>query len=135
MALRARQAWLPPSVGSCIILAIDPRFFVPIMSLVGVLLLGAVVIALVRRRYRMEATRPEAGNELARYRALYEQGAIDEQEYRSLRAVLGGELKQSVEGPTSKPKTDLTTTTPKTPDTSTGRDVPNTPTDGILPAE
>ena len=125
-----------PIFGSRVILALfDSKFLIPIMSLIGALLLGAVVIALVRRKYRMEATRPEAGNELARYRALYEQGAIDEKEYRSLRALLGGELKRSVEGPKSKPETAPTTATQKTPDTSTGRDVLNTPSDGIRPAE
>ena len=82
----------------CMILAIDPTFLVPAMSLVGALLAGAVVIAVVRRRLRLDAARPDAGNELARYRALYEQGAISEKEYHSLRALLGGEIKRSVEG-------------------------------------
>ena len=125
-----------PVVGTRVILAFDSIFLIPALSLVGALLLGAVVIALVRRRLRMEAARPEAGTELARYRALYEQGAISEQEYRSLRALLGGELKRSVEDPkASKPETDPKNAIQKTPDTSTGRDVLNTPSDGIRPPE
>ena len=126
-----------PVVGTCVILAFQPKFLIPAMSLVGALLLGAVVIALVRRRLRMDAVRPDAGNELARYRALYEQGAISEQEYRSLRALLGGELKRSLEGEkASKPERDPETNAIQTtPDTSTGRDVLNTPSDGIRPAE
>ena len=116
-------------------LAFDPTFLVPGMSFVGVLLVGAAVIALVRRRLRLDAARPEAGDELVRYRALYEQGAISEKEYHSLRALLGGELKRSVEGakaPKTSPGPDSIQTTP---DASPGRDVLNPPSDGIRPAE
>ena len=122
-----------PVVGTCVILAFQPMFLIPAMSLVGALLLGAVVIALVRRRLRMEAVRPDAGNELARYRALYEQGAISEKEYHSLRALLAGELRRSVG--IAKMPSPPTGPTSTTPDTSPGRDLPNTPSDGIRPAE
>lgn len=122
-----------PVGASWVVLAYQPAFLIPAMSLVGVLLFGAVVIALFRRRLRLGETRPEAGNELARYRVLYEQGAISEKEYHSLRACLAGELRQSVGGTkTPKPAADPTSTTP---DTSPGRDLPNTPSDGIRPAE
>jgi hypothetical protein len=122
-----------PVGATWVVLAYKPAFLIPAMSLVGVLLAGAVVIALVRRRFRLGEARPEAGDELTRYRVLYEQGAISEKEYHSLRALLAGELRQSVGGAkTPRPAPDATRTTP---DTSPGRDLPNTPSDGIRPAE
>ena len=125
-----------PGAALWLILAIDPRFLIPAMSLVGVLLAGAVVIALVRRRLRLDAARPDAGNELARYRSLYEQGAISEKEYHSLRVLLGGELKRSVVEGAKAPKAPTKLESiQKTPETSPGCDVPNTPSDGIRPAE
>jgi hypothetical protein len=125
-----------PISATWVMLAYHPKFLIPAMSLVGALLAGAVIIALVRRRLRLGETRPDAGNELARYRALYEQGEISEKEYHSLRALLAEELRQSVGGtkPLSPPA-DPTNTTRATPDTSPGRDLPNTPSDGIRPAE
>ena len=122
------------------ILAYNPPFLIPTLSLVGALLAGAVIIALVRRRMRLDANRPDAGSELVRYRALYEQGAISEKEYHAVRALLGGELRKSVEGvkasqPAPPPKTNSTSDTRMTTDASTGLDVPNTPVDGIRPAE
>ena len=121
---------------SWVVLADKSPFLIPTMSIVGVLLFGAVVIALFRRRLRLDESRPEAGNELARYRALYEQGELSEKEYHSLRTLLAGELRQSVAGP-KPPKHDSKTDAklPTTPDISPGRDLPNTPSDGIRPAE
>ena len=122
----------PVGVG-WVVFAYQPAFLIPAMSLVGVLLFGAVVIALFRRRLRLSETRPEAGNELSRYRVLYEQGEISEKEYHSLRALLAGELRQSVGG--TKPSEFPADPTSLTPDTSPGRDLPKTPLDGIRPAE
>src|SRR5688572_11188330 len=86
-----------PVVASWVILAYQPKFLIPAMALVGALLAGALVIAIVRRRLRLDAIRPDAGTELAQYRALYERGAISEKEYHSLRALLGGELRRSLD--------------------------------------
>jgi hypothetical protein len=121
---------------SWVVLADIPPFLIPTMSLVGVLLFGAVVIALFRRRLRLDESRPEAGNELARYRALYERGELSEKEYHSLRTLLAGELRQSVAKPNQARRDPETgAVLPATPDTSPGRDLPNTPSDGIRPAE
>ncbi len=122
-------------VAPCVILAFDTTFLIPTISLVGVLLTGAVVIAIVRRRLRLDAARPEAGNELARYRALYEQGAISEKEYHSLRALLGGEIKRSVEGAKAPTARAGPESIQKTPEPSPGCDGTHTPSDGIRPAE
>ena len=119
----------------CVILAFNTTFLIPTISLVGVLLTGAVVIAIVRRRLRLESARPEAGNELVRYRALYEQGAISEKEYHSLRALLGGEIKKSVEGAKAPKAPAGPDSIQKTPEPSPGCDGTNTPSDGIRPAE
>jgi len=123
-------------VTSWVTLAFQPTFLIPAMALVGALLLGALVIAIVRRRLRPDETPPDLGSELARYRALYEQGAISEQEYHSLRALLGGELRRSMgAGKAPRPATDPPQGIQTTPDASPGSDVPNTPSDGIRPAE
>ena len=117
------------------ILAYNPPFLIPTLSLVGALLAGAVIIALVRRRMRLDANRPDAGSELVRYRALYEQGAISEKEYHSLRTLLGGEIKRSVEGAKAPTAPTGPDSIQKMPEPSPGCDGTNTPTDGIRPAE
>jgi hypothetical protein len=60
------------------------------------LLLAAVIMEVVRRylrRVRNEG--PSASDQLAEFRTLYEQGAISEEEFNSLRSVLGGEIRKT----------------------------------------
>jgi hypothetical protein len=129
-----------PETGSGLIFADLPRIFVPTLALVGALLLGALIIALVRRWQRNEKLTPDPGEELSRYHALYEQGAISEQEYRRLRTILGSELRRSMNLPATAPHLPEKLAEPSTevqtaPDSAPGRDVPNLPTDGMRPAE
>jgi len=74
----------------------NARFLVTGAILAGALLLGALVIAFVRRIWRLgEPTPPDAGDELSRYRALYERGEISEEEFKRLRGLLGGEIRRA----------------------------------------
>jgi hypothetical protein len=59
------------------------------------LLVAAAVIAIVRRRLRRSDV-PTANEQLAHYRALYERGAINQEEFDRLRGVLSGVIHQEV---------------------------------------
>jgi hypothetical protein len=76
----------------------------PVLALIGALLLGSVVIAAVRRwQLRPDTPYLEASEQLAQYRQLREQGVISEEEFKRLRAVLGGELRRAVDLPVRPP--------------------------------
>lgn len=71
----------------------DSPFLGPGLLLAGALLAGALVIAWVRRWQRDTRTpATEASDQLSRYRALYERGAISEEEYQRLRRSLHEDL-------------------------------------------
>jgi len=77
--------------------ALDPALFIPAMSLVAALLVGAVIIAFVRRWQQLQrrsSLSPSASDQLAQFRALHEQGRISEEEFRRLRAVLSEEIRK-----------------------------------------
>src|SRR5580692_4310287 len=86
-----------------ILLAVELRILLPGLYLAGSLLVAAAVIALARRLWRNEEEQQDRsvrpGDQLSQYRTLYEQGAISEEEFKSLRAVLGGELRKSIDLP------------------------------------
>src|SRR5262245_14998152 len=78
--------------------AADGRNFLPLLYLAAALLVGALVIVLVGRwRKGNSNLSPNASDELAQYRALYEQGAISEEEYKKLRSLLGGEIRKNLD--------------------------------------
>src|SRR5262245_38001523 len=80
------------------VLAADGRAFLPFLYLAVALLLGAVVVVLVAKwRRSRPALSPSASDQLAQYRLLYEQGAISEEEFKKLRALLGGELRKNLD--------------------------------------
>jgi len=94
---------LTATTGGAAVLAADwkPTMLEPGLYLAGALLLGAMVIALVKRWHRRaEADELTPSDQLARYRSLYEEGTISQEEYERLRALLGGQLRQSLGGPT-----------------------------------
>lgn len=87
-----------------VVAAFEPVYLVPTLALVVALLLGAVVVALFRRWQRSSSSLgPSASDQLARFRALYEQGELSEEEYRRLRGVLGSELRRSADLPAVPP--------------------------------
>lgn len=80
------------------VLAIDLGKFAPLLYLALALLVGAFVVVLVAKWRRATPTLgPSASDQLAQYRLLYEQGAISEEEFKKLRALLGGELRKSLD--------------------------------------
>lgn len=89
------------------VLAIDLGKFAPLLYLAGALLLGAFAVVLAARwRKNSTALNLSASDELARYRLLYEQGAISKEEFEKLRGLLGGELRKSL-GASPAPKPDV----------------------------
>src|SRR5262245_8901480 len=108
---------------------LDSPFLGPGLAFAGTLLAGAVVIALIRR-WRSQTTTPlsEASDQLSHYQALYERGAISEEEYQGLRRALRGELRGTREPPpTSAPQPE-----PGTPPPPEGGTTP--PETGIRPS-
>jgi hypothetical protein len=78
----------------------DPSILWYGLYLAGALLVGAVVVELVRRYIRTDRSeRLTPSDQLAQYRSLYEQGTLSEEEFNSLRALLGGELRASARKP------------------------------------
>jgi len=84
-------------------------FLIPGLWLTGAILVGALVVAVVnwwRKKANQGFCSPS--EQLAQYRALYEQGALSEEEYNQLRSVLGGELRRDLGVPvpaSAPPKT------------------------------
>jgi hypothetical protein len=71
-------------------------FFIAGMWIVGALCAAAIVLAIASRwRKSGGDDRLSASDQLAQYRTLFERGEISEEEYESLRRVLGGELRRS----------------------------------------
>jgi hypothetical protein len=112
----------------------DPSILWTGAYLAGALLVGALVMELFRRYLRAERNdRLSDSEQLTQYRQLYEQGAISEEEFNRLRAVLGGELLRAAR----KPVTAITPDKPPTPDAgpaANGEPPPSPPDTGIKPA-
>jgi hypothetical protein len=107
----------------------SPRVIITSLYLVGALLVGAIVIAAVsrwRRRGGREVLTP--GEQLTRFRTLYEQGAISAEEFGRLRSMLTGQVHPI---PTSaKPSAGVT----PEPGSSAPPDRETPPEEGIRPA-
>jgi hypothetical protein len=107
-----------------VLLAMDLSVLLPGLYLAGALLVGAGIIAGLKRWQRNEEPRGgDASDQLARYRTLYEQGVINEEEFKRLRGVLGGELRRSVES-ASRPATSPLTSQSPEPPAANGQEVP-----------
>jgi hypothetical protein len=65
-----------------------------VLGLVGLLLLGALIVAIVSHWRKSDGRRgPTADEELAQFRAMYDRGEISKEEFQKLRSVLGGRIR------------------------------------------
>ncbi len=104
------------------------QFLWATLMLVGVLLAGAVIIALVERWRRKSGTEGlSAGDQLSHFRKLYDQGAISKEEYERIRSQLASQFKQEVriESPPAAPSP-----APASPDVMTMPEPPPPPPPG-----
>src|SRR4051812_45975955 len=117
--------------------AFEPKYLLPTLGLIAALLLGALIIAVVRHwRRGSDSLSPDASDQLAQFRSLYEQGAISEEEYKRLRTVLGGELRRSLDVPARNPAATQPAAPPPspTPPDAPPADPHQPPPDGVPPA-
>jgi hypothetical protein len=120
-----------------LIAAFDPSHMIPPLALIGALLVGALVVALVRRWQKSERPLgPSPSDQLAEFRSLYEKGVISEEEFKRLRAKLGGELRQEVNLPPAAPPSAAgpAEAKPAEPAPETRPDLNGPPDTGIRPA-
>jgi len=85
----------------------DPRILINSLWIVGFLLLGALVIAIVsywRKNIRDDRTSPS--EQLTHFRNLLDDGEISEEEYEALKAVLGGRIRKTLEKSTAAETTE-----------------------------
>lgn len=106
------------------------QLLVTSLCLVAALLVGALVIALVsrwrRRSEEKEDMSPSA--QLAHFRSLYEAGTISQEEFDRLRAVLSGQMRETMGVPAPPPEP------PANPPSGQGEQPPDNPETGIRPA-
>jgi hypothetical protein len=103
----------------------------PTMTLVAALLVGAVVVALVRRGLRNSRNPTvQVGDDLTHFRKMYERGEITEDEYKQLRGVLGGELRRAM-----LPTAESMPPGKKTSTKATSQNMPNQPEEPEKPPE
>jgi hypothetical protein len=78
----------------------DLSILLPGVYLATALLVASVVIALANRWRRRPSTPSlTASDQLAQFRSLYEQGALSEEEFNRLRALLGGQIREALDVP------------------------------------
>ena len=110
-------------------------FLVQGLYLAGALLVGAVIIALVNRwRKSARDVRLTASDQMAHFRALYEKGLLSQEEFDSLRRVLGGELRRSLKTKPAGPSAVAPPTAQEQPPPNGAPKPEEPPTDGIRPA-
>jgi hypothetical protein len=114
----------------------DWNFRLTMLALVVTLLAAALIVAAFRR-WRSRDGRPmgpTADEQLAQFRTLYEQGEMSEEEFRKVRAVLGGQIRKQLNLPQPParqdgPVEDIQAGQPAAPPASP----PEPPSEGIRP--
>src|SRR5206468_2906383 len=95
----------------------DPRFLWSALALLGLLLVGSFLIALLSRwRKRADPQSLTANDQLAHFRELYEKGELSQTEFERIRAKLAGQLLRELNlpppraepGPQPPPPTEAT---------------------------
>ena len=95
------------------------------LALVGTLLLGAVMLAMLERWRKRTATEGiSAGDQLTHFRKLYDEGTISKEEFERIRTQLAGDLRKELE---VKPQTEAASAPPTTPEVRTMPPPPETP--------
>jgi hypothetical protein len=78
-----------------VVVALDPALMIPALSMAGALLVGALIVAMVRRWHQKDSSLgPSASDQLAEFRTLYEQGQISAEEFKRLRNILSEEIRR-----------------------------------------
>jgi hypothetical protein len=86
-----------------------PKWHAPVLwttlAMIGALLVGALVIAIVDRWRKRAASQDKLspGQQLSQFRTMYEKGELSREEYERIRALLGGRLREDLHLPPSKP--------------------------------
>jgi hypothetical protein len=118
------------TTGLAIVLAgPTPQFIWPTLILVATLLIGAFIISLVERwRKRAPSVTITAGDQLTKFREMYDRGQITREEFEAIRAELADRIKAEAGIGVSPqaPGPPLPAAPPKPPET---------PRDGIKPAD
>jgi hypothetical protein len=82
-----------------------PRFLLPSLALIGVLLLGALIIAIFDRwRRRSRSVSPTAGDQLSHFRALFDRGELSREEFERIRSQLTPKLKEELKLTPAQPE-------------------------------
>src|SRR5262245_18672378 len=121
-------------LGGSPVVALDSSMMVPALALVGALLVGAVVVAFVRRwQLHNKSLGPSASEQLAEFRRLYEQGGLSEEEFKRLRTILGGEIRKAVDLPVpARPPEQAAPSTPSPePPATPGPEGPKPPGESV----
>jgi hypothetical protein len=120
----------PPPAGGPSLL--DPRLLWATISLVAILLLGALVLALFDRlRKRADQSVLTPGDQLAEFRLSYERGELSQQEYERIRAKLGPKLRQQLNLPPQGPERERAKPAPGEPPPAAAPDNPEIPPTGV----
>ena len=105
--------------------------FLPLLYVLAALVVGVIVIMLANRwRKKGGDFTISASDQLAQYRALYEQGVISQEEYNKLRSLLGGEIRKGLDLPSPAPPAPAVRSDQVTPQTPPADEPPPT---GIRP--
>jgi len=83
-----------------------PHFILPSLALIGVLLLGALIIAMVDRwRKRSRPVGTTAGDQLSHFRALFDRGELSREEFERIRSQLAPKMKEELKLTPAVPET------------------------------
>lgn len=94
----------PIPAGGLLFAQLDPALFVPTMLFIGALLIGAVIVAFVRRWQQVNRRfSPSASDQLAEFRSLYERGQMTEEEFNRVRGKLNAEIRKAMDLPAPLP--------------------------------
>lgn len=93
----------------------DPRLLWGTLALAAVIVVGALVLVWIDRwRKRSRTERFTASDQLANFRALYEQGQLSREEFERIRALLSQQMQRELDVPAQLPGTE-TEQKPETP--------------------